>query len=104
MSTFTARGIKYTGCTYTYGDGHDYYCKTSSGTVITDKDTLYNNWETANRYITFRLSSDSYTDGQYKWYVTSSGSGGSGKIYVDTTYYVTFINPGSSHPISVSTL
>lgn len=104
MATFTARGIKYTGCTYTYGDGHDYYCKTSGGTVITDKDTLYNNWETAKRYITFKLDGNSYTDGQYKWYVTSAGKGGSGPVKVNTTYYVTFIDPGADYPISVSTL
>lgn len=104
MATFTTRGIVYTGCTYTYGDGHDYYCKTSSGTVITDKDTLYNNWSTAKRYITFKLDGETYTDGQYTWYVTSSGTGGSGPVQVDTTYYVTFIDPGADYPISISTL
>jgi hypothetical protein len=95
----TVSGITYTGCNNSK-DGNWYYMKTSSGTVITaDADLKGSNWDSATRYITFKYSSGN----DITWHAGSNGSGATGTVAKDKTYYLCYYRDGANHPFCLST-
>lgn len=98
-TSVTINSITYNGCLHDY-DNNEYYCKTSSGTVITTDADLISNWDTAVRQIKITING-SYTGGMY-WYEDSSGSG---QVSIGSEYYkdawVAYYRPGAKYPFAL---